>query len=481
MADNMCIAPMASLLADESKFTLVNTTITIVNRMRYVFIICLLLPFPLLLSQAQTMGLRQCISYALENNPAYINKAIESEITKESYRQSIRNFLPGVSGGSSANKQYGRSIDPTTNTFVNHDFFSMNFYIDPQLEIFQGFTRINRVKFQKLQYLISREEIKQKEIEIAFAIMNQYYDLLYFTGLYDIVQEQVRLSSLNLDKINKMIGLGLKSESDLLEIKAQQATELYQLMMARNQYDLALLSLKSLMNWPVEKELIIENELLDFTIDNLPTTEVIYQSALQHMPTVIKAAFDIEAAGREIDIARGRLAPFLTVGGGLYTNFAELSEMGNSSSMPGNSVGYARSFREQWSQNMAKSIYMSIQIPLFNRWSGISNLKQAKRVKSIAENSEKEEQQRLYRLVSEDIQQYKSLQKEQILLETKRDALAEAYSIAEKKLEQGLISVIEFYTAKNQLAQSENEWVRTVLQIKVKEKTIRFYLGEDYF
>ena len=67
------------------------------------------------------------------------------------------------------------------------------------------------------------------------------------------------------------------------------------------------------------------------------------------------------------------------------------------------------------------------------------------------------------------------------LLQSKKDALKEAYIVAEKKLEQGLISVIEFYTAKNQLAQSETDWVRTLLQIKIKEKTIRIYLGEKMF
>lgn len=41
--------------------------------------------------------------------------------------------------------------------------------------------------------------------------------------------------------------------------------------------------------------------------------------------------------------------------------------------------------------------------------------------------------------------------------------------------------MIEFYTAKNQLAQAETDWVRTLLQVKIKEKTIRIYLGEEVF
>ncbi len=190
---------------------------------------------------AQAMDLNQCIRYALENNLAYANKNIESTIAKEQYRQSKRDFLPSLNAGSSANKRYGRSIDPTTNTFVNQDFFSTSFYLDSQLDLFRGFTRLNTSKFQKIHYLISRENIKQQEMEIAFAVMNRYYDLLYFRNLQNIVQKQVELTILNLQKTQKLIELGLKAESDLLKIKTQQATESHNLIIPQNQNDFSYL------------------------------------------------------------------------------------------------------------------------------------------------------------------------------------------------------------------------------------------------
>ena len=113
-------------------------------------------------ASAQNMSLNQCIIYALENNLSYENQKIECDIHKEMFNQSKRDFLPNIGAGSTANKQHGRSIDPTTNTFVNQSFFSMNFYLDAQIDIFKGFTQINRAKYQKLNYLIAVEEIKQK-------------------------------------------------------------------------------------------------------------------------------------------------------------------------------------------------------------------------------------------------------------------------------------------------------------------------------
>jgi len=357
----------------------------------------------------------------------------------------------------------------------------MNFYLDSQIDLFKGFTQINRAKFEKLNYLISLEEIKQKEIEIAFAVMDKYYDVLYFKNLNKIVKEQVNLTQLNLSKTEKLIELGLKAESDLLEMKAQEASELHNLILAENQRDLALLALKKLMNFPATNSLKTEDELPLTSTDTLLDANREYEIALSHMPSVQKANLYVESSNKNIDIAVGNLAPRIALGTGIYTNFAdsrkELIEPNN----PNSQLMHTIPFKDQWSQNMAKSIYLAIQIPIFNKWSGQSKIKQAKMEQQLATNLQKEEQQNLYQLINEDIQQIKSLYKQRNQLQAKKEAFEQAYIISEKKLQQGLISVIEFYTAKNQLAQAQADWMRTLLQLNIKEKTIQFYLGEKIY
>ena len=429
----------------------------------------------------QEMNLNQCIRYALENNLTYANKNIEADIADEQYRQSKRDFLPSFYAGSSANKLYGRSIDPTTNAFINQDFFSMNFYLDSQLDLFRGFTRLNSAKFQKLHYLINKEAIKQQEMNIAFKVMNMYYDVLYFNKLLGIVGEQVELSALNLQKTEKMIALGLKAESDLLEMKAQESKELHNLTLVQNQYEQALLSLKNLMYYPLDKELNIETDELPLSSDVSFSPDEVYKVAEGHMPDVQRANLNAEASRKQYDIARGNLSPRLSLGAGVYTNYADSRKEAVDPFNPDNSAMVTVPFQNQWSQNMAQSVFLSLQIPIFNTWQGMSKVKRARLEHSMALNTQQDEKQNLYRLISEDIQQVNALQKERDLLQSKKELLREAFAVSEKKLEQGLISVLEFYTAKNQLAQAEADWMRTNLQLKVKEQTIRFYMGEEYY
>ncbi len=448
--------------------------------MKRIFLILYFISATVIIMMAQEMDLNQCIRYALENNLTYANKNIEASIAHEQHLQSKRDFLPSLNAGSSANKRYGRSIDPTTNTFINQDFFSMNFYLESELELFRGFTRLNSAKFKKLQYLISRENVKQQEMEIVFAVMNRYYDVLYFANLQNIVQEQVQLTTLNLQKTEKLIDLGLKAESDLLEMKAQEATELHNLVLAQNQYEQAVLLLKNLMNFPSDKELNIETEDTSDFVGNLFSPDEVYASALGHMPSVQRANLDMEASQKQLDIARGNLMPRISLGASVYTNYADSRREHIDPNDPSSDL-HIVPFKDQWNQNMAQSIYLSLSIPIFNKWNGMSRVKQAKLERTMAQNRQQEEQRNLYQLINEDIQQFNSLQKEYTLLQTKKDALQEAYVIAEKKLEQGLIGVIEFYTAKNQLAQAQSDWMRTRLQLKIKEQTIRFYMGEKVY
>ncbi len=449
--------------------------------MKRFYILLLALFAPLAPTLAQTMNLSQCIQYALGHNLSYVNRGIEASIRQEQYQQSKRNFLPYVGAGSSANKQYGYSIDPTTNAFVNEDFFSTNFFVESQLELFRGFARINNVRYQRVQHQIGQENQSQREMEIAFEVMSTYYDVLYLSELKKIVQEQVDLTKLNVQKTLRLIELGLKAESDLLEMKAQEASELHHLAQVQNQHQMALLTLKNLMFFPPNDELHIEPELLLEEKNSISDPNHIYSAALGHMPLVKIAGLDVEASQRNLAMARAELSPRLTVGGGLSTNFADARMERVNPNDPNNMALRTIPFADQWKQNMSQGLYVSLQIPIFNRWSSMSNIKRAKLEKQLAVNRQLEAQQQLHQQINEDMQQLQSLSKELELLKAKRNALHEAYTIAEKKLEKGLISTIEFYTAKNQLVQADADHMRTLLQLRVKGNTIKFYLGEKIY
>ncbi len=204
------------------------------------------------LGLSQEMKLEECIQYALANNIALSNTEIRASVAKENYCQAKRNLLPVVETGISGNQLFGRSIDPKTNSYVSEgSILSANMYLAAQINLFDGFKKQNNIRYNKLQYLISREDINQSQMELSFKVMNSYYDVLYYKELERIATEQVKLTKMNLKRTKKQIDLGLKAASDLLEIQAQEASEIHNQITTKNKKETALLTLKKLMNFPV--------------------------------------------------------------------------------------------------------------------------------------------------------------------------------------------------------------------------------------
>jgi outer membrane protein len=67
----------------------------------------------------------------------------------------------------------------------------------------------------------------------------------------------------------------------------------------------------------------------------------------------------------------------------------------------------------------------------------------------------------------------------QYLKQLEADSLA--YQASEKKLTQGIVSVVEFYIAKNRMANTESQVLKARLQWEVKKRCSDFYAGERFW
>lgn len=445
------------------------------------FILVILLLLLNFLGMSQEMQLEECIRYAISHNVTLATATANAKIAKEKYRQSKRNMLPLVETGISGSKLFGKSIDPNTNSYVAEgSILSSEMYLSAQLNIFQGFTRQNTIRYHKLLHLMSKEDAKQSQMEIAFQVMNCYYDVMYYVELLQLTDAQIALTKMNLKNTQKLIEIGLKAESDLLEMQAQEATEIHKKITIKNKKETALLTLKKLMNFPLKQTLRIANEDLPLLASQPLSVDSIYQVAHTHMPLVKKSELNVLASRKNVAIRRGELYPRLLFGGNISSNYA--NSWKKRVNPDDEDSGYKTvAFNDQISDNVSKRIFLRLNIPIFSAWANRSAIKTAKYEREIAQNELKNTELSLRQEITEEHQQLAALREEQKQLQIKEKAMKEAYKIAEKKLEQGLIGVIAFYTAKNQLANAEIDLLRTQLQAKIKEKTIAFYLGREIY
>ena len=65
------------------------------------------------------LDLEQCLEIALENNLQLKRSIINEQLQKVGYNQSLLQQAPTLNLFSNYGNNYGRSIDPTTNTFIS--------------------------------------------------------------------------------------------------------------------------------------------------------------------------------------------------------------------------------------------------------------------------------------------------------------------------------------------------------------------------
>lgn len=424
----------------------------------------------------KTWTLDECVAYAIDHNLELNNFKYDSDSNKETYKQSIRNMLPNVIGSTDYNIRYGRSINPNNNEYINTDFFSNNYSLSSSVDLFQGFLKLNSIKASKLLYKATEQEVLQQKYLLAFRVMSAFYDIRFYEGLLSISQEQEEVSQTNYNLVERQVELGIKAGADLYEAESILLTDQLAVTQSKNGLQTAQLKLIQEMNLDgattiatvtvLDEIFKSENNTMDLDQDS------IFQQAKNFVPLIKAHQLRAEAAKKGVAIARGNLFPSLSLFVGYGTGYYETNI---------NDAGHIIAFNTQIKDNTSKYIGVNLDVPIFNRWATRSNIKQHKIELKRANNTLDIQQQELYKLIQQLVQDQRSFRVETDQSNKKVEAQELSFSIAQKKYEKGMISAIELYQAKNLYATSQNENLQVKLQLIVTEKTLDFYRGLPVF
>lgn len=422
---------------------------------------------------AQTnWNLTRCISFAIENNIGLKQKEIQKKLATEDLSQSKRNLLPEISASSRAGISFGRSVDPNTNDIVNNEFFNNSYELGASLTIFNGFKQVNQIEYQKFRKKASELNLLNAIDDLAFSVMNSYFDVLYYQGALKIALEQVETSRINLKKIEKQVDLGMKSKTDLLEMRANFETEELGRIQVENNLKKAMLQLKQHMNLTEGTDLILDAEQSPMVLAGNQQQENLFNSYTQWSPYYQSFEAQLKASRKSLAISRSQLYPSLSAYGSMGTGFYETTKDDS-----GKTIG----FGTQLDNNRSQYLGASVNIPIFSRWAARSSIKKAKLGVEEAQNTLDEEKQKLYFEMANNLNDLEALEKEYNQYQKQQEADQQAFQASERKFEQGLVNVVDFYIAKNRLANSESQVLKARLQWEVKKKILDFYMGKRFW
>lgn len=428
-------------------------------RTKNIFLILLLL-LPVVLLAQPGMSLDECIRLAWKQHPALRNSAIRIKEAKADYTASIGAFLPRVVANAETGKRFGRSLEPDANGYTTESFEEGSVGLDMTFTLFEGFSRINKVRFQKMNRERSEWELKDRQNEIAYQVTDAYYKLILERKLLELAQEQARLSERYLKQTEVFVELGLKSASDLQEVKARKEGDHYRFQSRENSCQLALLHLKQLMNIRPGDMFDVHDTIVasELPLLAVSATETLYAQSIEMLPAMRMIEWKRKAARKEYAIGGGSFSPTVyarfTVGSNFYHSFFS---------------------SQQIRDNMGKYIGIGISFPLLSGLERLTNQRKLKLNMYRLDNEEELEKQQLYTDVEQTVLSLNARYQEhrQALVQLNAETLVLKES--ERKWEEGLISVFQLMEARNRFISAKAELVRVRLQVEMLMKLEKYY------
>lgn len=418
--------------------------------------------------------LNDCIGYAIENNLQLQEADLDEKIAGVNYRQSKWNLLPGMSAGADAGLNFGRSIDPNTNGIVNTSFFNNTYYLGASLDVFRGLMLQNQVRLQKHRKEYAENNKLNVSDDLAFEVMNAFFNVMYYEELLKIANEQKALSEMNVRKTSVLVTTGLKSQTDLLEVKANfEKEELFSIQTA-NKLQSSWISLKKAMNLPADKQIALlvpqEAPVLLAEADT-PMTQLFTEHA-RWSPYIRLYESNLQVSRKNVHISKGSYFPSLKLSAGYNTGFYETNR---------DAANKVIDFNTQLDNNRSQFLGASLNIPLFGR---NATRFEVKRARLTAEQSQARLEQAKQTVLYEMEENYNELTasiKEMQQAERQLEADTLAFQAAQKKFDQGLINAVELYTIKNRLATTTSQVLHSRLTYEMKRRIMGYYKGTRFW
>lgn len=413
-------------------------------------------------AQTKKWTLQQCIDYAIRHNievKQSRNRIEKLKVEKNSLKSS---FLPDLNAGTSQKFDFGRSLN-RSNTYEDSNTRSSSFSISTEMPLFTGFRRTASVSRNKFDLLAAEADKELIENDLSLNVTGCYFQILLNKEICKIAGQQIQLTREQESKTLLLIENGKAPESQLYDIKAQLADDELTETEAKNSLRLSVLELMQLME--LEGCADFDVDSLDENVAKMDSIlpETIYAAALNCMPQIKQAYYSLQSSEKAIKVAQSGYYPTLSLGAGVSTGYYHSGNTANPS------------FHRQLQNNMQKSVYLSLSIPIFDRFTARNEVRSARIDESNArlylENQKKglyKDIERAYTDAVNALEKYEATGKAVIANE-------EAHRYALEKYAAGKSAVYEYNEIKMKLADALSKQSQAKYAYLLKERVLAFY------
>jgi outer membrane protein len=418
------------------------------------------------LSAQELLTLKRATELVIENNLQIKQAQFTEAISDENLQQSKLALLPTLNANTGLNFNFGRSIDPLTNQFVNQAITSTSGNLSSGTALFQGFQKLNQISQNKLQLDADKSNTQKIKNDLILTVVTGYLSVLNAQDILIASQQQLAISKQQLDIEQKFYDVGAKTLADLSQAKSQLASAELNVTNAQNQVDLAFLNLAQLLELDPSSVFVVEKPRMEdmSKLNSAYSAPDVFKSAAASFPDIRLAELRRQASEKGIDIAKGNYFPSLNLQSGFGTRYSNGS-FGNTS------------FSTQVKDNFNQFIGFGLSVPIFN---GLAARSSVRRAKINFQNSLLNEQlakNNLNKVINQAVYDLRAAEKRYYSTQTAFISSKDAFDVIEQRYSVGLVNSLDYNQAQTNLNKAQFDQIQAQYDFIFRSKVIDFYLG----
>ncbi len=446
-------------------------------------------------------SLQRCVQYAVSHNISIKQDSLTARLARYTLFQSQMNMVPTISTSGGYGRNFGRSVNPTTNQFVDQSYNYFSASGSANALVFSWFSVRNTIAKNNFSLMAALSDLDQLKDDVSLNVAMGFLSAVLAREQIHISENQISLSQAQLDQTRAFAIAGRLPELNVAQLESQLATDSSNLINSIANFNAALLDLKTLLNLDLATPFNLETPEVDpggsLEVQSL-APEDIYNIARKHFGSVKGSEYRVNAAEKGLAAARGNLYPQFTIGGQVGTNWASNYEtykytnqlayvpfgrVEGSGEIVDQAVPVTTSsimpFGQQFSNNFRQLLSFNVNVPMFNGWQSRYTLKQAEISLESQRwskfNSELTLKQNVFKAQNNAvnaIEKFKAARRAD-------DAARRALDFAKKRYDLGLTSTVDFLVTQNSAFVAASNLAIAKFDLVFKLKVIDYYLGKE--
>ena len=445
-----------------------------------------------------SLTLQESIEIALKNNLDLRRAELREKTSKVSLRQTWGNLYPNLNGRINAGINNGRSIDPFTNQYIDEQLTFSNAGLSLNATVFNGFRIINSIKRDKYNLEASEFETEEAKQDLILNVTLAYLQALNNVDLVKIAKARLVATGEQIARVKELYELGEGNPADYTDIRGQLASDRATIVRLENALVQSLLNLSQLMNVeylvnPVTTELPADLQEYNYT------SQEVFDAALNNLAAFKARELRIDAARKNVHVARALYVPELAFFAQLNTNYSSaarlFNETGTVLTETGGFVtiddqefpvrmnqmqfaGEEIQFMDQFNNNLNSVIGLALDIPLFNGFRARNNVALQKIRLEEARIDLEGTKLEFLQSIEEAHVAMEAAYDQYLIFQEQVEAFSESYRVNEIRFNSGLSNIVEYIISKNNLDNALINLANAKYEYLLRVQVLEYFRGK---